>query len=353
MSAKTKRAYLLLGPELGDKSQRIKDIRAALREEFGADPEIHRFYPFETESGEIFTALSNNSLFSDHRLIILSQAENLNASQVTQIADYLANPSDTATLLIVSNETTLSAKLSAKMDKDQIQVFWEMFDNRKSDWVRTFFSRANVSIDYDAVELLLELVENNTQELRNTCSQLIQFIVSDTSRASNTVTEDDIENYIFHARQESVFSLFENIVTKSLEKTLSTLHALIRSGDGDSVPLLAGLLWQFRRLASYLELIEQGYSNDEASKNVKVMGKNAAIRRKKDQINYSSAAQRFTLTQVQKIIARLGEYDIRTREMGTDLQPLLLEEFLYICMEKKGEPPEQVDFASFTKGARF
>ena len=68
---------MLLGPEAGEKGSRLKEIRNALRSEFGADPEIHRFYPFETQNGEIITTLVNNSLFSDHRLVILSQAEEL------------------------------------------------------------------------------------------------------------------------------------------------------------------------------------------------------------------------------------------------------------------------------------
>jgi DNA polymerase-3 subunit delta len=353
MSSSIKQVYLLLGPELGDKGQRIKEIRSILREEQGTDPEIHRFYPFETENGEIFTALSNNSLFADHRLVILSQAESLNTSQVNLLAEYIAKPSESATLLIVSTETSLPAKLSAKLDKDQVQVFWEMFDNRKADWVRTLFQRSSITIENEAVELLLELVENNTQELKATCAQLIQFITSDPGRISQTVSENDVESYIQHTRQESVFSLFEDIITKPLEKALGTLQALIRSGDGESVPLLAGLLWQFRRLVSYLELIEQGATSDEACKQVKVMGKSAAIRRKKDQTNYALAAQRYSLAEARSIIARLGEYDIRTREMGTDFQPMLLEQFLYVVMEKKGEAPCRFNPVSFATDAKF
>jgi DNA polymerase III delta subunit len=147
--------------------------------------------------------------------------------------------------------------------------------------------------------------------------------------------------------------LFEDIVTKPLDKALATLQALIRSGDGDSVPLLAGLLWQFRRLVSYLELVEQGASSDEACKQVKVAGKSAAIRRKKDQTNYNLAAQRYTLADSRRIIARLGEYDVRTREMGMDFQPMLLEQFVYVCMEKKGVAPSRFNPVSFATDARF
>jgi len=353
MSDRIQPAYLLLGPESGDKGQWIKECRAGLREQYGTDPEIHRFYPFETENGEVLTALGNNSLFADHRLVILSQAEDLSATQITQLAGYLAHPSQSATLLIVSNETSLSAKLSSALSKDQVKVFWEMYDDRKPDWVRAFFRKSNMAIQDEAIELLLELVENNTQELKNTCSQLIQFLAANHTGFADPITEDDIENYVFHSRQESVFSLFEQIATGTLEKALAVLHTLLRSGEGDSVPLLAGLLWQFRRLASFTELLGQGNGTDQAYKNTTVLGKNAALRRKKDQNTYTVATQRYTLAQIRSIIARLGEYDIRTREMGTDFQQLLLEEFLYVCMEKQGEAPAALPRASFATDARF
>ena len=61
--------HLLLGPETGEKEQSLKQIRDALRKESGSDLEMHRFYPFETEKGEIFVALNNNSLFAESRLV--------------------------------------------------------------------------------------------------------------------------------------------------------------------------------------------------------------------------------------------------------------------------------------------
>ena len=350
MSTENKRIHVLLGPEAGEKGVRLKEIRANLRKEFGADPEIHRFYPFETLNGEIFTALSNNSLFSEHRLVILSQAENLQAGQIKELAEYIKEPSDTATLVIISAENYLPGKLTGQVPKQQVQVFWEMFDNRKHEWVRNLFSTANFGITTDAVEVLLELVENNTQELRATSQQLMQFIASD---GGDTVTEEAVLRYIQHTRQESVFSLFEHIATGSYERVLDILHTLIRSGEGDAVPMLGGLLWQFRRLVSLEELLEQGYPWDDAVKQVKVMGKSAAIRRKKDGGTYRSAVQRYPLDVTRSIIARIGEYDIKTREMGTELQPMVLEQLMGIIMVKQGQCPRLLVGASFSTDARI
>lgn len=340
--------YLLLGPEAGDKGQRIKDIRAELRQQTGGEPELHRFYPFETENGEMFIALDNNSLFSDHRLVILSQADELSAAQVAQLVEYIGHPSSTATLLIVSNETSVASKLMSAVPKAQTEIFWEMFENKKADWVRTFFRRAGMTINNNAIDLLLDLVENNTQELKNTCSQLIVFLQADPEHQDQPVTEDDIDSYIYHSRQESVFSLFEHIACGELERSLATLQALTRSGDGDAIPLIAGLVWQFRRLLSIQILRKEGSSTQEAMAGASVFGQKSPIRRRKDQDLYAAACNRYSLEDVQRIIALLSDYDIRTREMGSDMQPTLLEHCLYQIIVKKGVLPEPIAAASFS-----
>lgn len=77
---------------------------------------------------------------------------------------------------------------------------------KKSQWLKSYFTKADLAITDDAIELLLALVENNTQQLRVVSNQLVQFALSDNK---NTITDSLIETYIQHTKQESVFSLFE------------------------------------------------------------------------------------------------------------------------------------------------
>ena len=346
-------AYLLLGPELGDKDARIAAIKSAIAHQQGSEPEVHRFYPYETEQGEIFSVLQNNSLFADYRLVILNKAEDCPIQLTAALVEYLKHPSGSATLLLVSDETSLNAKLSAVVPKDRTEIFWEMFENRKSQWVRDLFHSSGYDIEDDAAELLLDLVENNTRELRDTAGQLIQFISTDPSRQTKVVTEEDIESYVHHSRQESAFTLFEAIATASLEKALGILHVLQGSAEGESVPLLAVILWQFRRLASYTQELARGMSHEESCRTTTVLGKPAPIKRKKDQTMVSQAARRFPLDRIGPIIARIAEYDLRIREASADLQLLLLEQFLYVVMVRKGSPANQAQFPSLLRDARF
>lgn len=343
MSART---YLLLGPETGAKEQELKDIRAQLRTEFGPEIELSRFYPFETENGEIFTVLNNNSLFSDHRLVILSQAEAVSASLATSLAEYLAHPVDTATLVIISSELFISTKIMKGVSKQNTKTFYDLLENQKADWIRNHFRKMGLSIKADAVELLIELTEDNTQELRTICNQLGLFWqISDKGRP---IDEDDVETYVFHSRQEDAFTLFPSIARGDLKKSLSSLHVILGSGDSQTAILLvSGLLWQFRRLLSIQEERETGASESEAFAKAQVQLKSCPIRKPKDKGTYHAALMQYESADLRRIIALLAEADIQVKESGSELATLMLERLLYRIIKGKGKAMHEASFATF------
>ena len=342
-------AYLLLGPESGNKSQRIKEIRRLCHElNGGEEAELHRFYPFETENGEILASLQNASLFSPHRLVILAEAENLKAAQAQMIAAYLKNPSDTATLIIVSAQNSVHPSLMKAVPAKQREMFWELFDNQKNDWIRNYFRARGIRITQDAVDLLLSMIENNTQDLKVVCQQLASHL--STMREEQglqeqiEVTEDEIEQYIYHSKTESVFTLFEKIAARDLEATLDILKALELSREADPIQLFGGMLWQFRRLYSFMSLIDEGESETVAFSKATVLGKAAAIRGKHNQRIYRQASGNFTLVDIQNIISHICTIDAETREMGSTLQPILFERLLHTIICRAGVPVTSEEF---------
>ncbi|MDY0287542.1 MAG: DNA polymerase III subunit delta [Sphaerochaeta sp.] len=338
-------AHLLLGPETGEKELLLKQIRDSLKQKQGGDLEMHRFYPFETEKGEIFVALNNNSLFAEHRLVILSQAEGLNASMVDSLVEYLAHPSDTATLVIISSETRLSAKLLKAVPKENTKIFYELFDNQKFGWVRDFFKKYGLTIESDAIDLLLSMVENNTQELRTICSQLTLFWK--TGDEGRPITEDDIQTYIHHSRQEDAFTLFPYIAKGDLKMSISSLHAILGSGDSSSgILLVSGLLWQFRRLLSIQEQIQEGSSEFEAFSGAKVLGKGVPVRSPRDKGVYHQGREAYSREECRSIITALAEADLATKEAGSEMLSIVLERMLYRIVSCKGRPLSSVGFAT-------
>ncbi|MCF7933333.1 MAG: DNA polymerase III subunit delta [Spirochaetia bacterium] len=341
-------AYLLLGPESGNKAKRIREIRALCKACNGdTDAELHRFYPFETEQGEILAALQNTSLFADHRLVLLAEAENLKAAQAQMIAEYLKHPSESATLVITSANTSVHASLMKAVPKEQKQIFWELFENQKKDWLIDYFRTRSIDISLEAVELMLSLIENNTQELRVVSQQLAAYMLiaheDDETAGQVEITEDDVETFIYHSRQESVFTLFDHIAARKLEEALEVLRAIELSRDTDPIGLFGGLLWQFRRLYSYMSIIEDGDTEQDGFNGATVLGKSSAIRGKHNQHTYRSAAKEYNLKDVEHIISFLCDTDKAVREMGTAIQPMLIERLIHTIIKRKGTPTTAAD----------
>ena len=328
-------AYLLLGPEEGEKSAFVEKVRAALAKRIGEAPEAHRFYAGETPAAEIVRCLRNLSLFSRHRLVIVSNAEELKrAEEVNALVEYLASPADDATLLLLS--TGFSGDIDRKIAGDQRRkaggavpfgaqkIFWELFDNQKQGWVTAFFRQRKIAIDPDAVEYLLDMVENNTRDMRVECDRLALFF-----GPGSTLTLENVEHYVYHSKEENVFTLFDRICDRELLAAEETLDRILLSREAEATQLASGLLMQFRRLAGYKRMLAANYESAEAFQKLRIFSK-------KNQKTYAEGSRRFTGTDLEMIVRLLVEFDERFRSVKADLHQLLLRLLVYYIVAKAG-----------------
>ncbi|MCF7953045.1 MAG: DNA polymerase III subunit delta [Spirochaetales bacterium] len=345
--------YLLLGPETGKKSAFIKKLYAKAREDWGDDVELHRFYSFELESGKLLSMLQNNSLFAEHQVFILAQVENLQQGPQSELLSYLAHPSDAITLIMTSSEIRVHKKIMDAVPKANQIIFWELFENQKQDWLKGYFRHHSMRIDDETISLILDLVENNTQEMKLVCDQLVSYLrtrkLGKGAGKNNTqiekagisdiitITEEDVEQFIYHSRKENVFSLFKKMAARDLRGSLEIYRSLYLAGEAYPVQLIAGLLWQFRRLHSYVQHLKNRFSSEEAQKKVKVLGKTAAIRGKGNQAMYAQAAANYSLRDIRSCIVLLQRYDIQVRSVRNDLESTVMELLLYRIIVRSGE----------------
>jgi len=308
--------YLFTGPEIGERQDAIQKIRSELTKQYGTAPEEQSFYASETAVSDIVSVLRNGSLFSDARLILIKNAESIKKKEdIELLGGYIAQPQEDTTLILVSDEIAIDKKLEAVIPKEQKKIFWELFENRKTEWVSSFFKRAGFQIQPDAVETILELVENNTEALRQECSRLTLFLDTHVP-----VSAELVEQYLAHTRQESAFSLFSQIAQGDREKSLEILHTLLDSKESPQA-IIAGLTWSFRKLADYLALVNTGQLNDFELKKIGL----ASSRVQRD---YKEAAKRYTPRSTMRALALLAEWDIQLRSMGTALQSILIDIYL-------------------------
>jgi DNA polymerase-3 subunit delta len=144
-------AYIFLGPELGKK----QDAVDAVRRNF-PDAEASVFYAGETPLPHIADILQNNTLFALSRLVIVKNAELLKKKdEIDLIVSCIKNLDVNTTLILLSDEIKLAAGIDDSVKKNNKQIFYELFEREKTEWLRSFFKREGFNIDKDGIDTIL------------------------------------------------------------------------------------------------------------------------------------------------------------------------------------------------------
>jgi DNA polymerase-3 subunit delta len=315
------KSFLFLGPELGEKQDAVEIMRGELTKKYGAPPEETSFYAGDTHAANITSFLLNGSLFSESRLVFVKNAELLKKKDETaSLASYLKNPTDDTTLILVSDATGIDRALEGTLPKDAKCVFWELYESKKPEWVRSYFRREGFSVDDDAVNTILELVENNTDALRRECSHLALFAGNEDG-TKGAISADKIEKWLSHTRSESAFTLFSALAAGNLSKSIEIMNTLLATED-TPIGIIAGLSWCFKRFRDYCELAARGAASDIELKKI-------GITTAKGRRDYADAERTFGLAAADRCIALCAEYDLAARSGGAAMGSILSNLYLY------------------------
>lgn len=322
--------WLFMGPEIGERNAAVQTISKTLLKKYG-DVEIHTIYAGETGIGSVVSLLQNASLFSPAKLVILKSAELIKKKEdvdlLTAWIDSVSkkNVQNDSFLILISEETSLLKKITDAIPKTQQKIFWEMFENKKYEWIRNFFFKEEIKIEDTAINMLLELVENNTDALKTACSNLSLFL-----QKGAHITQEDIEKFFAHTKEESPFTLFNALTFNDLEAALSITQKLLLAKNSSPVQIIAGLTYCFRRLNDWHKAHrENAYLDDFALKRYGFTSKLAITQ-------YTRAAKLWDEHICVKIIGLLAETDLKLRSIGTTLQNTIMEMCLYEITVKKG-----------------
>lgn len=317
--ANEKPIYLYTGPEFGERSDAVELVKTAHKKKFGEIDE-HSFYLLETPFNEVMTILQSGTLFSDGVFVVCKNAELIKSKDdVKMVSDWLENADPSAVLVLISDEVTVDAKLEKLIPPANRKKFWEMFDDKKLPWLTSFFSKNGYRIQTPAAELILDMVQNNTQALKNECSRFFLCFPKE-----HEITEEDVESILIHDREETAFTLFNQISESKeapevrFEKGLMILQKIRLSKDNSSVMIIAGLSSCFRKLVLW-------HREGESAISGKLMQK-----------QYARAAKIWSVGQATAILADLAATDMEIRSGGTQMEDILLQKLLYEIIIKKG-----------------
>ena len=326
--------YLYTGPEAGEKNDQILALKEELRKKMGSSDDFV-YYGTDLNMSDVVAQLMTESLFIPSTFVTIRNAELVkDKKDIDMLAQWVQTvektKKETTVLVLVSDELKVDSKLEKLVPVANKKVFWEMFENRKEQWLYSFFKKNGYSLEPDAAASILEMVENNTEALRNECSRFFMCF-----EPGHFVTAADVEQILAHNREESAFTLFGAMVEQELprkrfENCLEILQKIRMSKkDNDAVVIIAGLLYCFRKLALWQSLHMSGSPNEAELKKNGFTSKTARSQ-------YSSASRIWSSGQVTAIVALLSKTDIDIRSSGTVFQDTLLSLMIYEIIIKNG-----------------
>lgn len=329
----------LMGPEEGEKLAWLEGEKRRLAG-LHPDMEVVNLFAFDTDPAALEESLFSSSLFSSFTLVVLKHYEELKKDSPVNrvILKYVQDKDSPNALIVLSSQTTYSlpAALSKALSRDMVISFWEMFENKKQDWIRSFFRKEGYQISQDAIRYILDMIENNTWEMKNTCSQLALFF--QLSGTKGQIGLDEISSYLSHTREEDGFSLFACIARADLAKSLSCLKKILDSDRNGHIGLTGVLLRQFRLLESFSSLRSGG--EEAAFSNASAFSSSAApvrgIKTQRDKATFKTAADNYTLEDTGRIIRYLDGMDVKVKMAAADEVSLTLELMLYTIIVNRG-----------------
>lgn len=306
--------WLLTGPEIGERNAALGEIKKSFARR--GDVDVHTFYAGEARMGDVVSILQNGSLFAAARLVILKNAEEIKRKEdVELLLGWIASSAgiDDACLVLVSDEIGVDKKIEGAVAKDRKKIYWELFENRKEQWIAEFFRKAGYGVDEPAIAAILDLVENNTDALRTACSRLVLFFPT-----GHVVREDDVNAYLSHDREESPFTLFDAMSEGDLAASLAILAKLSLSRESSPVQTVSALAFCFRRLGDWHRLDDSGMTDDLSLKK-------AGFASKKAITQYRQAARRWDARQTRRVLALLAGADLELRSSQASVHSVILD----------------------------
>ena len=325
--------YLFTGPEAGERSDAVNELLKVYEKKLGSI-DVHRFYAAETSVADVISLLMNGSLFASFRFVVLNNAEAVKKKDdIELISEWLASNDGNSALVLLSDEISVEKKLENLVPKENKKIFWELFQDKKESWVRSLFQRNGFRITDDAIEAVLELCENDTASLKRECERFFVCFEKD-----HVISADDVENLLSHNREENAFTLFDAMTeqcppAERLENSLDILQKIRLSKESDSIKIIAGLTYSYRKLLTWISLAENGiYDNFQ----LKIKGFGS----KKMQDEYRRAARLWNKDDTAQILALLAKTDISLRSGGAAFEDTLLQMLVYSIVVKNGAPVE-------------
>lgn len=232
--------YLFSGPEDYLKDGVLGKIRKSI-----INPTLNCdiLYGPDTNALEILNKARTLPFMAPKRLVVVRDADGLDASGMPGLLKYFEDPSLSTCLIFVISKIDKRKRLHTQLEKfGKSVVFWSLRDEQVIAWISERVKTSGKRIAFQAASLLQGLVGNDLKGLANEIDKLLIYIGD-----REEIGLEDVKNLAPDVKEYTIFDLISAVGRKEAYKALKVLSRLIKEGV-EPTKILGMIVKRFREI---------------------------------------------------------------------------------------------------------
>ena len=309
-------AYLVVGPDELKRKQAVTRMRARAEGPF-ADFNLEELTASaDMTPTEVLSSLNTLPMGGPVRVVILENAGKLPKPVSEAIIEYLKDPNESCTLLLVAETLAKSTRLYKAVAKVGPRSVIECGTPKRRDlapYVQKLAAAHGIAIDFDAATELVSRVGESTSMIDNQLGTLASLM-----GGSGQITRDFVEANVARIAEVKPWEFLDRIAERDARRSFELL-ALLRGNS--AIGLLSLVTGRIRELICAKAMVARGDARGIA----------AALGKADWQVRgHAKCAQRFAPGELEGLLAECARAD-RALKSGADADATMSVLVAHIC----------------------
>ncbi|MGZ3613356.1 MAG: DNA polymerase III subunit delta [Thermodesulfobacteriota bacterium] len=217
--------YFLYGPEdylIEEEVQKLLNQTLSQKER-GFN--LHVFNGEEHSSQEIVQTAQTLPMFSQHRFVMVREADRMDEEKIESLMEYIKKPSDSTCLVLHGQTVGHWKKYRKEIEKvGKITEYTRLKGQGLISWMKSRIAEKEKALSHEAAEYLVEVVGDHLYDLDNALEKAFLTV-----GAKGKIELTDVEEITTEVKISTVFDLTDAIGHQNLERALGILEKALES----------------------------------------------------------------------------------------------------------------------------
>lgn len=269
------------------------------------------FYGQDADISEVLAACQQYPFMSDHRLVILKEAQSMQKAKnrLDAFTEYVSHPNESNVFVIAFKNDNLNATsaLMKAASKSGAVVFKSptLRDYEVAKELKAYCTSKHIGIDDRTAEMLVDYLGVS---LSKVFSEVDKLIVAGLGKEGR-ITPELIERNIGLSKDYNNFELQDALAEKNYDKCLRIVKYFESNPKKNPTTVTTGLLFSF-----YSKLVCAIFSPDKSDSGLMMA---MELKSSYGLKNYKTALSRYNANQAVKAIDFLRQFDIQSKGVGS------------------------------------